>query len=428
MLKQKNKFFLINIGCKTNLYELSCIRNDLETNGFVVANNLNKADIVIINTCSVTANAAAKSRNIINRALNSKSKPIVIVMGCYAQEVKKIPNHKDIPIVIGNQNKSQVLTLLKKYLENKKPINLVKDISNCKKYENMSLPKFIDHTRAFLKIQDGCNLMCSYCLIPHIRGRQRSKKYELVLKELKQIVKNGFKEIILTGTNIGSYNDSSYLFDDLLQDISQIKGDWRVRISSIEPQYVSEKTIQLFAKYPQRFCQHFHLSLQSANNQILHDMRRRYTIEEFIKLVKLIRQYLPLAAITTDYIVGFPTENQQTFDDALKNLKKIQFSWMNIFPFSNRPKTVADCLYKNTIPAQTVQCWINTLTKLNMENHLKYKQSLLNHPAKIIVQKKQNGFCFGYSSQYIYLKIKNNKAKRNDYLTTTYSKNNLNCD
>lgn len=225
MLKQKNKFFLINIGCKVNLYELSCIRNDLESHNYVAAQSFDQANIIIINTCSVTQNAAAKSRNIINRAVNSKLKPIVIVMGCYAQEIKKIPNQFNLPIVIGNQKKSQVINLLQQYLKNKKQINLVKNINQCKKYENMSLPKFVDHTRAFLKIQDGCNLMCSYCLIPYIRGPQRSKKHKLILKELKQIIKNGCKEIVLTGINIGSYDDSSYTLYDILKDISQIQGD-----------------------------------------------------------------------------------------------------------------------------------------------------------------------------------------------------------
>lgn len=225
MPKQKNKFFLINIGCKVNLYELSCIRNDLLTHNYVAASSINQANIIVINTCSVTANAAAKSRNIISRSVNSKLKPVVIVMGCYAQEVKKIPNNQNLPIVLGNQNKSKIITLLKKYLAHKKTINLVKDIAQCKKYENMSLPKFTKHTRAFLKIQDGCNLMCSYCLIPYIRGPQRSKDHKLVLEELKQIVRDNFKEIILTGINIGSYTDGSYTFYELLKDISKMPGD-----------------------------------------------------------------------------------------------------------------------------------------------------------------------------------------------------------
>lgn len=425
MPKQKNKFFLINIGCKVNLYELSCIRNDLEAHNYVAASNIDQANIIIINTCSVTANAAAKSRNIINRAANSKLKPVVIVMGCYAQEVKKIPNNHNLPIVLGNQNKSKVVDLLKKYLTNKKTINSVKDISQCKKYENMSLPKFVDHTRAFLKIQDGCNLMCSYCLIPYIRGQQRSKNHKLVLDELKQIIKNGFKEIILTGINIGGFANGSYTFYDLLKDISQIAGEWRVRISSIEPQYLDEKIIKLFAKYPHRFCQHFHLSLQSANNKILHDMKRRYTIEKIIKLVKMIRKYLPFAAITTDYIVGFPTENQQTFNDSLKNLKKIKFSWTHIFPYSRRHGTIADILYKEDISPKTIKSWINILTKLNLKNHEKFKQSLIGQPAKIVVQKSKNGFCYGYTSEYIYLKVKRKNAKRNDFVSTKYTWSNF---
>ena len=309
MLKQKNKFFLINLGCKVNLYELACVRHDLEANGFIVTNNINHANIIIINTCSVTAKADAKSRNMINRALNVLTKPIVIVMGCYSQQIKNLPNHKKIPIVVGNQHKTKIVSLLK-----------------IKNYENMSLPSFVNHTRAFLIFQDGCNLMCSYCLIPYLRGRQRSKKHELILHEIKQIIKNGFKEITLTGINLGSYNDCGYTFYDLLKDLNKINGDFRIRLSSIEPQYLSRKIIELFTKYPHRFCQHYHLSLQSANNKVLHDMHRRYTIEEIVKLVKLIRKFNLFASITTDYIVGFPTENNQTFTDALKNLQKIKFA------------------------------------------------------------------------------------------------------
>lgn len=426
MPKQKNKFFLINIGCKVNLYELSCIRNDLVTHNYVAASSINQANIIVINTCSVTANAAAKSRNIISRSVNSKLKPIVIVMGCYAQEVRKIPNNQNLPIVLGNQNKSKIITLLKKYLAHKKTINLVKDIAQCKKYENMSLPKFTKHTRAFLKIQDGCNLMCSYCLIPYIRGPQRSKDHKLVLEELKQIVRDNFKEIILTGINIGSYTDGSYTFYELLKDISKMPGDWRVRISSIEPQYLDEKIIKLFSKHPQRFCHHFHLSLQSANNKVLHDMRRRYTIEQIIKLVKMIRTYLPFAAITTDYIVGFPTENQQTFNNSLKNLEKIKFSWIHIFPYSRRKRTIADTLYKKDIQPKIIKEWTNTLSKLNSKCHEEFKRSLIGQPVKIVVQKSKNGFCYGYSGEYIYLKIRHKKAKRNDFISTKYTQTILN--
>lgn len=243
-------FFTINLGCKVNLFETNAITYQLVQHGFKHVDDINKANIVLINTCSVTNKADAKSRNMINRAKHAKLKPIVLVMGCFSQVNKEWFKQNKVEIVVGCKCKNKIVDFLTKYLKDHKPI--IKIDKSIKTFEEFGCFKHLDNTRAFLKIQDGCNFFCNYCLIPYCRGRQRAMKHLHVLKSIKQYVKEGYREIVLTGVNTAGYKDGKYAFYNLLKDIDKLPGKFRVRISSLEPFQINKKIIDLFANNPQR--------------------------------------------------------------------------------------------------------------------------------------------------------------------------------
>lgn len=392
-------FFTINLGCKVNLFETNAITYQLVQKGFKHVDDINKANIVLINTCSVTNKADAKSRNMINRAKQAQLKPIVVVMGCFSQVNKQWFEKDKADIVIGCKYKNKIVDLLESYLKNKKPINKIQN--EITSFEEFGCFKHLDNTRAFLKIQDGCDFFCSYCLIPYCRGRQRAMNHEHVLSNICEYVKQGYKEIVLTGVNTAGYKDGSYSFYDLLKDIDMLPGDFRVRISSLEPFQIDSKIIDLLASNPKRWANQIHLCLQSANNQILVSMNRKYKIEDFIDLCKYIRSKMPNVAITTDYIVAFGNETEQQFNDSLKNLKKIKFANMNIFIYSRRKGTIADIKYKEDINPTIARRRYNKVVELKQIYQKKYLESLLNKTLDVIVEKSKTPLMHGYSSEFI---------------------------
>ncbi len=392
-------FFTINLGCKVNLFETSALAYQLIQKGFEQVNDINKANIVLVNTCSVTNKADAKSRNMINRAKQAKLKPIVLVMGCFSQVNKEWFKKNKVDIVIGCQYKNKLVDLLTTYLENKTPI--VKINNKIKGFEEFGCFEHLDNTRAFLKIQDGCDFFCNYCLIPFCRGRQRAMKHKNVLQAIKWYVQHGYKEIVLTGVNTAGYKDGSHIFLHLLKDINKLSGTFRVRISSLEPFQINKEIIDLIASNPKRWCNQIHLCLQNANNQILKDMNRKYTIEEFIKLCNYIRNQMPNVAITTDYIVAFGNETEQQFNDAIANLKKIKFANMNIFIYSRRHGTAADKLYKEDIIPIVARTRYNKVVGLKEIYQKQYLQSFIGKTLDVIVEQSKTPLMHGYSSEFI---------------------------
>lgn len=392
-------FFTINLGCKVNLFETNALTYQLTKQGFKYIDDINKANIVLINTCSVTNKADAKSRNMINRAKQAKLKPIVLVMGCFSQVNKDWFKKNKVDIVVGCKDKNKLVDYLTTYLRNHKPI--LKIDENIIKFEEFGCFKHLDNTRAFLKIQDGCDFFCSYCLIPYCRGRQRAMKHDHVLQAIKQYVKQGYKEIVLTGVNTAGYKDGSYTFYSLLQDIDKLPGKFRVRISSLEPFQINKKIIDLIAANPNRWANQIHLCLQAANNQVLKDMNRKYTIEEFIKLCKYIRSKMENVAITTDYIVAFGAETNKQFSDSLANLKKIKFANMNIFIYSRRKGTLADKRYPKDIDSITARNRYNQVLKIKQQSQKHYLQSLVGKKLDVIVEKSTVPNMHGYSSEFV---------------------------
>ena len=392
-------FFTINLGCKVNLFETNAITYQLVQKGFKHVTNIDKANIVLINTCSVTNKADAKSRNMINRAKQAKLKPIVLVMGCFSQVNKQWFKENKVDIVIGTKYKNKIVDYLQKYLKNHKSINKIDQ--NIKTFEEFPCFKHLDNTRAFLKIQDGCNFYCSYCLIPYCRGHQRAMKHQHVLQAIKTYVKQGYKEIVLTGVNTAGYKDGQYTFYNLLQDIDKLPGKFRIRISSLEPFQISKKIIDLLANNPSRWANQIHLCLQSANNDVLKAMNRKYTINEFINLVNYIKKKMKNVAITTDYIVAFGNETQKQFNESLKNLKVIKFANMNIFIYSRRKGTVADKKYKDNINPLIARERYNQVNDLRLSCQKKYLQSLIGKTLEVIVERSTTPMTHGYSSEFV---------------------------
>lgn len=394
-------FFTINLGCKVNLFETNAITYQLVQSGFKHVQDINKANIVLINTCSVTNKADSKSRNMISRAKQAKKKPIVVVMGCFAQVNKEWFKDNPVDIVIGTNNKTNIVKLINEYLESKKSINKLIKTQDIKQFEDFGYIKHLDNTRAFLKIQDGCNFYCSYCLIPYCRGNQRAMKHIDVINAVKDYVSKGYKEIVLTGVNTAGYKDGNYNFFNLLTDLDKLEGDFRIRISSLEPFQIDHKLIDLLASNPNRWANQIHLCLQSASSKVLKEMNRRYTIEEFIDLVKYIRSKMKDVAITTDYIVAFASETDKDFNDSIKNLKKLQFANMNVFIYSRRKGTVADIKYKNDINPLIARNRYNQVVAIKDKYQKQYLESLINKPLDVIVEKSIVPTMHGYSSEFV---------------------------
>lgn len=339
-MKNSKNFIVINLGCRVNKFESIAITDLMIKAGYNLVKNFSSASIFIINTCTVTSRADRKCRNFINKINHLKNKDVLVVIGCYSQINPQYVS-LNAEITVGNKFKSIIPRLIDEYYNNHQKIIKVQPLTDPEGFEEFPIYSFCENTRAVIKIQDGCNFMCSYCLIPYARGVQRSFNHIKILNTIKKLVNLGFYEIILTGVNTAGYKDQDYSFYDLLKDIDNMEGNFRVRISSIEPFQINYQIIDLITNNTSRWVQEFHLCLQSANNDVLKAMKRKYTIQEFTNLCNYIRSKNPFCSITTDYIVGFNTENEARFNDSLNNLKKLKLSFMNIFPYSIRKNTIA---------------------------------------------------------------------------------------
>ena len=422
------KFWIKTLGCKTNFCETRSIVNDLSVNGYKETKNINNSDIIIVNTCTVTKNTDVKIRNLIAEITKRKNK-IIFIIGCYCQNYfNHLRKRNDLNVIIGNDGKNKIIPFLQQYLCTKKNIRKYTSNDKLTKFEYQSLPKFDTNTRDFLKIQDGCNQKCSYCIIPYVRGKTRSKDYHIVLKEIEQFVKLGYKEIVLTGINLTSYYSNQHNLYDLLLKIDKIPGNFRIRVSSLEPISISmlHKIIDLFASNQKRWCKQLHLCLQSASNHVLKTMKRPYTIEQYLSLVNYARKKIKNVAITTDYIVGFPSETQSDFNQAIMNLKKIKFANINVFCYSRRKKTLADREYKKDLSQEIIANRLKIINQIKLKYAHAYKEKLIGKKLEVIVQKNKNNVYYGYSSEYVKLLIKDKKnCRRNKLVSIIYQKHNL---
>ncbi|ASJ89285.1 MAG: threonylcarbamoyladenosine tRNA methylthiotransferase MtaB [Candidatus Malacoplasma girerdii] len=400
VINQALKFCVINLGCRVNAFEATVITDMMIDSGFVLTDEKD-AEIFIVNTCTVTARADAKVRNTINKINRNKNKQILVIIGCYSQiNYQYAALHGEI--VLGNKFKNQIPELINQYLKERKPIVKVDNLAKERNFEENPVFSFCENTRAVIKIQDGCDFMCSYCLIPYARGRQRSLAHTKVIDTIKKLVQTGFYEIVLTGVNTAGYKDENgYTFYDLLKDINGLEGKFRVRISSIEPFQINHDIIDLVVNN-KRFVQEFHLCIQNANDEVLKVMNRKYTVKDFIALCDYIRCKNPLMSITTDYIVGYSNETQEFHTNAIENLKQIKFAFMNIFPYSERKNTAAS--FTKSIVSDTEKFnRTKEITKLANTITHEYLKQFINETVDVYFEYPKNPNVQQGHSQYFFM-------------------------
>ena len=413
LLKNK-KITTITLGCKVNQYEIDALQELLEQAGAILCSNEETADICIVNTCSVTNMADRKSRQMLHRAKKKNPNIIVVAMGCYVETAKEtIKQDEYVDLVIGNNKKKDIVSILEHYLDEKyeDEIETIIDINATKEYETLSLTKVGEHTRAYVKVQDGCNQFCTYCIIPYARGRVRSRKKEDILTEVKQLVKNGYQEIVITGIHISSYGidleDTNLL--DLLEALKEIEGLERIRLGSLEPRIITEEFVKVI-KENERICPHFHLSLQSGDNNTLKRMNRKYTKEEFTEKVALLRSYYNLPAITTDIIVGFPNESEEAFKNTLEVVDTCHFDAAFTFIFSPREGTPAARM-EDLIDMETKHRRLEELIAHINKDALKRNESYVGKVVKVLVEgasKRNDNILTGYSESQKLVNFKGN--------------------
>ena len=333
------KAALHNLGCKVNSYETDAMAQLLEKAGYEIVPFSEIADVYIVNTCSVTNMADRKSRQMLHKAKKQNPDAVVVATGCYVQTaVDKVKEDLAIDIIIGNNKKKEVVPILEEYFkENEK--DFVIDINNTSEYEDLEISTVTEHTRAHMKIQDGCNNFCSYCIIPYARGRIRSRKMDSIREEMVRLAEKGFKEIVLTGINLGCYSDGEKTLIDVIEMADEIEGIERVRLGSLDPEVITPDFVERIGKC-RKICPHFHLSLQSGCNNTLKAMNRHYTAEEYFEKCEMLRSVFENPAFTTDIIVGFPGESDEDFETSLEFAKKVEFSRIHVFKYSKRDGTV----------------------------------------------------------------------------------------
>ena len=404
------KVGILSLGCKVNMYESEFVTNLLSKAGYEISSFNDVCDIYIINTCTVTNTSDIKSRKMIRKAIKKNPDAIVIAMGCFIEANKDV----DIPgldIIIGNKDKSKIVEIIEEYIANK---NTIKRLYNDKKYlfEDMYIDNFPGRTRAFVKIQDGCENFCTYCIIPFVRGKCRSKEESKVIEEVKALVNNGYKEVVLTGIHTGSYGvDLDTSFADLLEKLVKIKGLERLRISSIETTELNEDVLKIL-RNSSVIVDHLHIPIQSGSNEILKLMNRKYDLDFFKEKINEIRSIRPNISITTDIIVGFPSETDELFEESIKTVKEINFSKLHVFPYSEREGTKSMEI-PNHIRGDIKKSRARKMLEVSKELEINYMNKYLNKEVEILVEEYKDGYSFGHTGNYLYVKV-NKKLKHND--------------
>ncbi|CAM4348066.1 tRNA (N(6)-L-threonylcarbamoyladenosine(37)-C(2))-methylthiotransferase MtaB [Saccharibacillus endophyticus] len=395
------------LGCKVNFYDTEAIWQLFKKDGYEQVEFDQTADVYLINTCTVTNTGDKKSRQIIRRAVRRNPNAIVAVTGCYAQtsaaEILEIPG---VDLVIGTQDREKILPLVDEIQAKREPINAVRNIMKTRTFEELDVPSFNGHTRAFLKIQEGCNNFCTFCIIPWSRGLSRSREPQSVLAQARQLVAAGYKEIVLTGIHTGGYGDDmeNYRLSDLMEELDKVEGLERIRISSIEASQIDDKMLDVL-KRSTKMCRHFHIPLQAGDDSVLKRMRRKYTTAEFAEKIARIREAMPDVAITTDVIVGFPGETEEMYQNGYDFMKNIGFSEMHVFPYSQRTGTPAARM-DDQVDEEIKNARVHELIELSEKMQLEYAQKFIGEVVDVIPEKNEKGtypqgFVGGHSDNYL---------------------------
>ena len=399
------KVAFYTLGCKVNQYETEAMIEAFENKGYEIVDYNGYSDIYIINTCTVTNMGERKSRQIIRRALDYNKDAFITVVGCYSQIApREVLDIEGVKLVVGTGNRSRIVELVENAINKNVKINAVSNIMEIDKFEEMAINQYKNRTRAFVKIQEGCDQYCSYCIIPYARGHIRSRSPKSILQEVKKLAKNGFIEIVLTGIHLGSYGKdlNGIGLIDIIEKVHEIDGVERIRMSSLEPKTLDEGFIYRLSKL-NKICRHFHLSLQSGCDETLRRMNRKYTTDEFRKVVNNLRNTFDDVGITTDIIVGFPGETDEEFCKTLKFVNEISFSAMHIFKYSPRKGTPA-ASYLNQIRADVKEERSKKVYQLAKKNEKKFVNRFINKSIKVLFEqelKSKKGFYEGLTHNYI---------------------------
>ena len=394
---------IYTLGCKVNTYESEYIINQLKEAGYIIKDFNDICDIYIINTCTVTNNSDSKSKKMIRQAIKKNPHACIVAMGCF---IAANPDYQEpgIDIYIGNKDKSKIIQLLSEYFKKKEKIKKLY-ANRLDTFENMYIKDFPGRTRAFVKIQDGCDNFCSYCIIPYVRGKCRSKEEEIVVEELKDLVKNQYKEIVLTGIHTGSYGeDLDANFAHLLRRLINIKGLERLRISSIEITELNEEVLEIL-KESKILVDHLHIPIQAGSDPILKAMNRKYNLDEYKNKIKEIRKIRPNISISTDVIVGFPGETKELFQETMKTCKELKFTKLHVFPYSERKGTAASKM-KNKVDNHEKKERARELIELSKQLEINYMNQYKNKIVEVLIEEEKDGYCYGHTGNYLYVKIK----------------------
>lgn len=430
-MKKIKKAALHNLGCKVNAYETEAMQQILEEAGYEIVSFNDYADVYVINTCSVTNMADRKSRQMLHRAKKLNPDAIVVGAGCYVQtkEAAALVDEA-IDIVIGNNHKNELLAMIEEYEEKQEKVTekvvRVADINHEKQeYEEMVLSKTAEHTRAFIKVQDGCNQFCTYCIIPFARGRVRSRKSEEVLKEIRHLAGTGYKEVVLTGIHLSSYGvDTGDNLLHLIELVHEVEGIERIRLGSLEPRIVTEEFAKRLSELT-KVCPHFHLSLQSGCDSVLTRMNRRYDTAEYEEGCRILRKYYEHPAITTDVIVGFPGETKEEFQTTKAYLERIHFYEMHIFQYSKREGTKA-AVMENQVPEPVKKERSNELLALAQKMSKEFREDYLGREVTALLEEpfvfEGETYMTGYTPTYVKVAVKTEENLANQFVTGTLKK------
>lgn len=422
----KKKVALHNLGCKVNAYEVEAMQQLLENAGYETVPFEEGADVYVINTCTVTNIADRKSRQMLHKAKKMNPDAIVVATGCYAQaDTEKLKEDTAVDLILGNNQKTQIVEALEEYeKEHAKQVQVI-EINHTREYEELSISSTAEHVRAYIKVQDGCNQFCTYCIIPFARGRVRSRKIEEVLSEVETLAAKGYKEVVLTGIHLSSYGvdfpkEERESLLSLIQAVSRVEGISRIRLGSLEPRIITEEFLEGIVKTG-KVCPHFHLSLQSGCNKTLKNMNRRYSAQEYAEKCELIRKFYPAPALTTDVIVGFPQETEEDFEESYEFVKKIHFYETHIFKYSRRHGTKAASMDGQLTEAAKAQR-SDRMLELHEIRAREYEEAMIGKKMELLLEEEieidGRPWYVGHSREYVRAVISKTDAHRvNDLVT-----------
>lgn len=395
------------LGCKVNFYDTEAIWQLFKNEGYEQVDFESTADVYLINTCTVTNTGDKKSRQIIRRAVRRNPDAVIAVTGCYAQtSPAEIMAIEGVDLVIGTQDRDKIISYVDQIHSDRKPVNAVRNIMKTRDFEELNVPDFSERTRAFLKIQEGCNNFCTFCIIPWSRGLSRSRDPQSVIEQAKQLVASGYKEIVLTGIHTGGYGDDmeNYNLTSLLWDLDKVEGLERIRISSIEASQIDDAMIDVLNR-SSKMCRHLHIPLQAGEDSVLKRMRRKYTIEQFAAKIKRLHEAMPGVAITTDVIVGFPGETEEMFESGYRFMEELGFAEMHVFPYSKRTGTPAARM-DDQVDEEVKNERVHKLIDLSERMQLQYAKQYVGEVLDVIPERDYkgapgSGLVMGYSDNYI---------------------------